>query len=224
MKTYTAPNIAAIAARALIPRDFLSITVRDIITDATTRFDFWSDAGAITVAVFNPDTGSNENRTFKGVGTLIGIGPIAHVSNLTVQTIAITFSGLTQDANDFFRTENARQAKVEMWRGWFNTDTRAILDAAEPHFFGVVDSIESLTPEEGGEATIELTCVSSQELTRANPDTRSDASQRLRDSVDEFYLDAAAVGEWNLFWGQKAGKLTTEEVAPEGNSLWSYTP
>ena len=224
MKTYTAPNIAAIADRALIPRDFLSITVRDASTDAPTTLNFWSDAAEITVAVFNPDTGSNENRTFKGVGSLIEIGPIAHVSNLTVQTVSMTFSGLTQDANDFFRTENARQAKVEMWRGWFNTDTRVILDAAEPHFFGVVDSIESVTPEEGGEATIELNCVSSQELTRSNPDTRSDASQRLRNAADEFYLDAAAVGEWNLFWGQKAGKLTTAEVDPNANGLFNYSP
>jgi hypothetical protein len=60
-----------------------------------------------------------------------------------------------------------------------------------------------------------LTCVShTQEMTRSNPDTRSDASQRLRSGTDNFYADCASVGEWEIFWGKKGGKMASKASNP----------
>jgi hypothetical protein len=39
-------------------------------------------------------------------------------------------------------------------------------------------------------------------MTRSNPDTRSNDSQKLRLSSDTFYKDTAATGDWEIFWGR----------------------
>jgi hypothetical protein len=63
------------------------------------------------------------------------------------------------------------------------------------------------------ESGVLLTCAShTQEILRSNPDTRSDASQRLRNSDDSFYKDTATVGDWELFWGRKQGKIETAKT------------
>jgi len=55
---------------------------------------------------------------------------------------------------------------------------------------------------------VTLTCTSNtSELTRTNPDTRSDASQRLRNPADDFFVDAAVVGQWVQFWGREGGEV-----------------
>jgi hypothetical protein len=46
-------------------------------------------------------------------------------------------------------------------------------------------------------------------MTRSNPDTRSDASQRVRAADDNFYQDTAVVSEWQHFWGSASGEVAT---------------
>ena len=43
-------------------------------------------------------------------------------------------------------------------------------------------------------------------MTRSNPDTRADVSQKLRSATDNFFADAAVAGEWEIYWGKKNGK------------------
>lgn len=208
MKSFTASNLAAIAEQSLMPRDFMSITVRDAVTDAPSTYHFWSGIGDKTALVYNPDTGSNENRTFKGAGQLIEIAPIAHVANLTVQDITVTMSALLSDVNDSFRLYNARQGVLEIWRGFLDAADMDLVDAAEPHFFGAIDRIEVNTGKEGEPSLVIAHCKSIlQQLVRFNPETRSDASQKLRNATDDFYKYTASVGEWEQFWGTKKGKL-----------------
>ena len=56
-------------------------------------------------------------------------------------------------------------------------------------------------PAEGGEAKAVLTCVShTVELTRSNPDVRSDESQKLRDG-DRFFRHAGSMASRKVYWG-----------------------
>lgn len=204
----TSPGIAAaLAARGLVARDFLWIVARNRDTGAPVPDGMWSDVGPITCQVINPNTGTAASRSFVGAGALVEISTVALVSNLTVQTVTVRMSQVSDRVNTLVRTYDCKQARVEVFRGLFDPDTRELVAPAEPRFVGFVDRIEIKTPAENEEGAVILTCVShTQEMTRSNPDTRSDASQRIRSETDNFFQDTTVVGEWELFWGKASGK------------------
>lgn len=191
----------ALEQRAIKVRDFIWFVVRDRITGEDVQAGFWSDVGTVDMQVVDPQTQALQVRTFEGAGSLISISPVPLVSNLTVQTVTVELSQVA-DANDLIRAYDARQARVEIFRGLFEVNSLIQIAPAEPRFAGFVDDPEILTPRENEEGKITLTCVShTQELTRSNPATRSDAYQRLRDASDTFRQHAAVVGSWDIKWG-----------------------
>lgn len=212
----------ALAARAIVARDFLWIVARTRDTGEAVTDGVWSDVGEITCEVINPNTGSAVTRSFIGAGTLVQISAIPLVSNLTVQTCTIKLSQVSDHVNDLVRTYDCKQARVEIFRGLFDPDTRLLVAPAVPRFVGFVDEIQITTPREGDEGGVELMCKShTQELTRSNPDTRSDASQRLRSATDNFYQDTTVVGEWQLFWGRSQGTVPTMPTPAEmARAVW----
>lgn len=211
-RSISSANQAALENRALVARDFLWVEVRNRDTGATVTDGMWSDYGTIDAAVMNPDTGLSETRTFTGAGGLIQISDIPLVNNLTVQNVTITLNQILEHVNDLLRGYDPKQGRVEIYRGLFDPATRKMVAAAECRFVGFIDEIEITTPKEGDEGGVTITCTShTQELTRSNPDTRSDASQRLRSATDNFFQDAAIVGDWNFFWGKQSGKVDTQK-------------
>jgi hypothetical protein len=213
-RSISAANQAALESRALVARDFLWLEVRNRDTGATATDGMWSDYGTVDAAVTDPDTGLSDTRTFSGAGGLIKISDIPLVNNLTVQNVTISLNQILDRVNDLLRGYDPKQGRVEIYRGLFDPATRRMVAAAECRFVGFIDEIEINTPKEGDEGGVTITCVShTQELTRSNPDTRSDASQRLRSSTDNFFQDAAVVGDWDFFWGKKSGKLTTNKAS-----------
>lgn len=201
-RTVSAENYAALQARRLVARDFLWFAVKDRTTGAPVYDGYWSDVGTYTANVVDPETGGTTSRQYFGSGTLISVSDIPVVSNLTVQNITITLSQVADRVNNLVRTYECKQGRVELHRGMFDYSTRALVAPATPRFVGYIDTIDIQTPKENSDGGVVLTCTShTQELTRANADTRSDASQRLRSSTDDFYHDTAVVGTWQIFWG-----------------------
>lgn len=201
-------NLAALGARTIFARDFLWIEAKERISRAKVTVGFWSDVGDLSANVRNPDTGSVVTRNWYGSGTLIGIDDIPLVCNVTVQTISIRMSQLDELVAQAVRGYDCKQARVEVYRGLFDPYSRRMVDAAECRFVGFIDDIDIKTPAENEDGGTVLQCKShTQEMTRANPDTRNDASQKLRSAIDNFYQDTAVVGEWQMFWGQEQGKL-----------------
>lgn len=200
-------NQDALEERALVARDFLWIVARDRESGDPVPDGMWSDVGNVTAEVVDPDTHLPDEREFFGSGTLIQIDDIPLVSNLTVQNVTIRMSQVEDRVNALFRTYDVKQARVEVFRGLFDPSTRLMVSPAECRFVGFVDKVEIRTPAEGEEGGVVLTCVShTQEMSRANPDTRSDESQKRRSGTDNFYQDVATVGEQELFWGRLSGK------------------
>lgn len=207
MRTVSSEISAALAAGRLVARDFLWIVARNRDTGAPVPDGMWSDVRSITCQVINPNTGAPATRSFVGAGALVEISAVPLVSNLTVQTVTVRMSQVSDRVNTLVRTYDCKQARVEVFRGLFNPDTRELVAPAEPRFVGFVDRIEIKTPAENEEGAVVLTCVShTQEMTRSNPDTRSDASQRIRSATDNFFQDTTVVGEFELFWGKASGK------------------
>lgn len=202
--------LTALAARTLVARDFIWFVARERDTGDPVTDGMWSDVGNITAEVINPDTGLAVERAFYGSGTLVAVSDIPLVSNVTVQQVTITLSQVDDRVADLVRTYDVKQARVEIFRGLFDPATRLLVAPAVPRFVGFVDQVEIQTPPEGEEGAVVLTCAShTQEMLRSNPDTRSHESQKLRSATDNFFQDASVVGEWELFWGKKSGKVVT---------------
>lgn len=211
----SAENFAALSARRLVARDFIWFVVRDRLTGNPVTDGYWSGAGTIAADVIDPDTGSVVSRTFVGAGSLVAISDVPLVSNLTVQHVTVTLSQVSERINDLVRGYECKQGKVQMFRGLFDPATRLQVAPAIPRFAGTIDEAPIETPAEGGVGDVTLTCTANtQELTRSNPDTRSDASQKLRDPADDFLRHTATVSDWQQFWGKDPGTIGTAGGGP----------
>lgn len=205
-RSLSSENYAAIQARRLDARDFLWIEVKTRDTGTPVFDGYWSDVGTITCDVIDPETGGTTSRTFYGAGGLIKISDVPLVSNLTVQNVTITLSQVADRVNDLVRTYECKFGKVQVFRGLFDPATRVMVAPAVPRFVGLIDEAPIKTPKEGETGSIEFTCTShTQELTRSNSDTRSDASQQLRHAGDDFLSDVNVVGGWQFSWGRSSG-------------------
>jgi len=201
MRTLPAGALTALSSGSVTIRDFLWLEVRDRTTGALYPVGFWSDLGTVSANVIDPRTGSTVSRSFQGAGGLVQMSQIPMTSNLTVQTVSVVMSQIS-NASDLVRTYEAKQARVEIFRGLFAPASLVQLAPAFPRFVGFIDSIDISTPAEGEDGSIEMTCVShSQEMSRYNTVTRSDADQVRRAPGDTFSQHAASVGTWELNWG-----------------------
>jgi len=210
-RNISAENLAALAARRLVARDFLTIVARTRDTGAPVTDNMWSDVGNVTASVVDPDTGLEDSRDFYGSGTLVAISDIPLVANLSVQNVTIQMSQVNDRVEQLVRDYDCQQARVEIFRGLFDPETRQMVAPAECRFVGFVDKIEITTPSENEEGGVTLTCAShTQEMTRSNPDTRSHESQKLRSATDSFYEDSSTAGEWEIFWGSIKGKVPSQ--------------
>lgn len=211
MRNVSAENLAALEAHALVARDFLWIVARERGAGVPVAEGLWSDVGDVSAAVINPDTGLAVTRTWRGSSTLVAMDDIPLVANLTVQTVTIRLSQILERVNQLVRDYDCQQARVEVYRGLFDPNTRLMVAPAECRFVGFVDKIEIKTPSENEEGGVDLICAShTQEMTRSNPDTRSHESQLRRNATDTFYKDTAVVGDWELFWGSIKGKVPSQ--------------
>ena len=210
MRDITAENWTALQQRTVMPRDFIWFVVRNRISGAPVVDGYWSDIGTIDAQIIDPDTGGYATRTFYGAGSLIQISDIPLVSNITVQNITVTLSQVADRVNALVRQYDCKQGRVEIYRGLFDPMTRQMVSPASPRFVGTIDQAPIRTPREGESGDVVLTCTSNTvELTRTNPDTRSDASQRLRSDTDDFFYDVTTVGSWQHFWGKFGGEVRT---------------
>lgn len=207
MKSALSANAAALLGRVVMPRDFMEITVRNRSTGAAVVERIWSDSFTITADVQDVDSGGTLTASWSGAGGLVDMDPIPRVANLAVQQVEVRFLSGAMDADRILRTYDPHQAPVRMWRGYLNTDTRQLFAPAEPLFFGFIDDVDMVDIKAGGDGWHRITLAShTQEASRSNPEMRSDASQRQRSATDDFFADAANVGSWELFWGQKSDK------------------
>lgn len=221
MRQISAANQIAMQQRQLVARDFLRLIVRRRDTGTLVAENLWSDVGNVTAEVINPDTGLPEAHDWYGSSTLVQIDDIPLVSNLSVQNVNIRLNQIDDRINDLIRLYDAKQGRVEVYRGLFDPNDRLMVAPAECRFVGFIDQIDVTTPSENEEGGVVLTCAShTQEMTRSNPDTRSDNSQRLRFATDDFYVDTSTAGEWELFWGAEQGKVPSNSRRDRSGSFF----
>lgn len=217
MRDLSAETYEALQARKLVARDFIWFVVKDRVTGNPVTDGYWSDVGEVSAQVIDPESGGVVARSFHGALGLIQISDIPLVSNITVQNVQVKLSQVSEHVRDLVHGYECKQGQVQIWRGLFDPDSRLLVGPATPRFVGFIDDIEITTPAENEDGGVTLTCVShTQEMTRYNPDTRSDASQRLRADNDNFFQDTTVVGGWQHFWGRNSGTVTTSSTDTSG--------
>lgn len=218
MKSYSANTVAALAARRLMPRDFVWIVARDRTSGDPVTVGFWSDLANVTALVVDPDTGNPVLRTFYGAGSLIQVTDIPAIVGVSVERVTVTMSQLHDQVEEAIRLYDCQQARIEIHTGLLDPDSRKLVDPATPMFVGFIDFIEIKTPAENEDGAAILTCTSgTQEMLRSNPSTRSHADQQIRAPGDDFFLDAAVCGDWDHYWGDVK---KVDSVAPQGLFGW----
>lgn len=219
MKIYPPNTVAALAARRLMPRDFLWIVARDRETGAPVEVGFWSDLANVTAELVDPDTGLAVQRPFYGSGSLISISDIPAIVGVSVENVTIVMSQLHDEVEQALRLYDCKLARIEIFSGLLDPSSRKLVDPAQPRWVGFIDHIDIRTPAENEEGAAVLTCASgTQELLRSNPSTRSHADQQIRAPGDDFFKDAAVCGEWDHYWGDVSKDVATSQ--PKGLFGW----
>lgn len=186
-------------------RFFIWITARSLVDNSAQSIGFWNDVGNITTNVLDGLTGNLTSRLFYGAGEIISVDNITLTADVTIRKLNISLSDKDDAVNNFIRGYNLRNAAVQVYIG-FNSGTQphTLIDEPSPFFVGYVDEAPIVTPQEGGVGQVTLICVSAaRELTRGNPDVRSNASQKNRLSNDTFYKYVVEMGEREVVWGAR---------------------
>lgn len=206
VKSISAEFYDILRERVLIERRYVWLQVKSRDTGSPAFFGFSNAPNDQTVEVRDGITGAIVNRIFRP--GLLNVGSIRLVSDMTIQNLEIDLSGVDGRVENAIRGFTPRQAIVQVYYRVRSEDETVAVPTAEPIFVGFVDRTPIQTPEQGGVSTITLVCNSyGYELTKNNPDMRSNASQKDRSDSDKFYKHVQNVSDWKLWWGTRAGKL-----------------
>lgn len=204
MRNISVANQLALANardKGLVPRQFFWITVRDRESGEPVDLGLWSGDEDIVLDVLSGSTGLPESRTYYG-GVNLEIGEITRVSDLTIQSLDVSFSAIAPICKSIVFEHDPRLAKVEVHAGWLDTVTREITDEPEIDFLGEVDGAPVTTGSVGQDSNITLKVVSDaiSMLARKNPRKRSYEAQKRR-SGDEFGKYRNSTQSWHVKWG-----------------------
>lgn len=196
------------AREGVIPRNFVWITAKDRETGTLESIGFWDGLDSVDVTVVSGTTGALEERTYHAWGALLQIDRIQRAPELSIRTIRIGLSQVSEAVQQVFRGYDARLAPVEVHRGFLNPETRLLLAPPVPRFIGWINKAPLTTPKAGEEGGVSVEVVSHvRMLTRTNPGRRSDNTQRQRGG-DRFRRYAGTAAEWEFWWGEKSGTVS----------------
>lgn len=203
-----AATLAAIEnSTSLVIRDFVWFQAKDRSTGDPVEIGLWTDVDTVTANVIDPNTGLAVARNYTGDGSIVSLGIIPEVIDLTIQSVSISLSNIHPIVNTLIRTNNARHAPVQIHRGFLDPVSHALVSEPLPQFVGMVNEIEVNTAEAGGEGEVSMTLVSQvRELTRTFGGRRSDTTQKLRNSGDDFRVYTGVAGQWEreIRWGEES--------------------
>jgi hypothetical protein len=203
MLSLTTPETNAIRAGTVSTRDLVWITARNRSNGDPVGIGFWSDAGNVSFNVIDALTGSTVGRSFNG-GSLLSVGEIENVSDLSVITVQLEFSAFDAAVELAMRTHDVRLAPVQIYQLLLDPLTSIPVAAARARFVGIIDEAPVTDGKEGEGGVVRMVAASqSRELSRVNSSVRSHDSQLARAAGDAFYKDTATVGEWDIAWGQQ---------------------
>ena len=209
MRLLDSAEIDALQAGGAVARDLVWITAKHGSTGLPFTQGYWNGIRDTAISVRDALSGQTVSRSFRGRGALVGVGPIPLTADITIRNVDVMLSQIDTNVMTLVRSHDVRAAPIQIYRVLLDPGTRAPVASAKSRFAGYVDGAPINTPSEGSDGSVTLRCVSAtREFTRTNPQVRSHESQLARTGgADDFYIDTAVVGEWDLAWGQKRGPI-----------------
>lgn len=161
----------------------------------------WRGEGSQKIVVTDLFTGLAAARDFHA-GGLLEIGPVRFEQGLNVRPIPVRLSAISDAVLIAFREYDARGAKVQAWRRFYDPETRLPVAAPVRWFKGYVNKAPSERPAPGGEAAMSVEVVSTaRHLTNASGLKKSHAAQQRREG-DMIRQYKGTAREWPVLWGQ----------------------
>ena len=196
-----------LARQGVIPRDFVWITAKNLVTGLPESAGFWNGLDTVDVTVISGTTGEEVTRTYAAWGSLLKIDPIQRSPEINIRTIKLALSQISPAVQAIFRGYDTRLAPVEIHRGFMDLETHQPIAPPTVRFVGWINKAPINTPAVGGEGGISVDVVShARMLTRTNSAKRSDESQKRRDG-DRFRRYSSVADQWDFWWGEKKGKI-----------------
>lgn len=150
---------------------------------------------------FDPE--GTGDRLYYGAGALIDVAPMEFVPGLLVQRQRLSLGGLTTEVEQLVRGYDVRQAPATIHVARLNPLSGAVL-GFDRAFKGFVDGVSISEPEQGGNATLDVTLVSEMRaLTETQPDKVSDEAHQRAETNDRWLRYADTSGTVSVFWGQR---------------------
>lgn len=208
MSEFTLDQTEALATRQVMRRWFIWVDALDPIGDPAPA-GFWDDVGNVEI----------DGRTYYGSGTVITIGELQAVSDLSIPGLRITVSNIETTSANLVRGNTLAQRSIIVSLGIYDVAARALIPPLVPRFVGVIDDIEIITPAAGDRSSIELICESAaRAMTIRRTDTRSPASCQERAATDRFYDYTAGQAERVIYFGRAGGSSAGAAVRNKGSN------
>lgn len=207
MRDWAAPTVNYLNARqGIIERWFLYFIGKNRTTGAIEEIGFTNLPYTVTVSVISGQTGLPVSRDYVGVGSLIEVGDVALVSDLTIQTFRAKLTQTNPSVNNAIRGYDTRNAKAEMHYGLFDLNSRKLIDTPYPQFVGFLNKSPIKRAAAGGSGGVQVEMVSrTRELTIVNSAVKSDEYQQVRAPGDRFRKYSSVANLWQVWWGEAKG-------------------
>lgn len=141
------------------------------------------------------------SRTYVGQAGRFTITPTPSVSDGSIQSVEIVFSGVDPTIYPFVTNEAWHQQPMEISRLIMNPVTSAI-DDVRVWFAGFIDAIY-IREAANGQTVLGVRCESvSRDIERKGTATRSEASQRRINANDGFFKYVAQMPVKEIYWGR----------------------
>ncbi|MFG1417010.1 DUF2163 domain-containing protein [Xanthobacter sp. V0B-10] len=195
MRSFNSDTLALLDAGRVVIRDMIDFQL------GGGTYGFWSGIGSLSYA----------GLTYVGAGSLIKVGDLDYVSDLSSAAVTFALAGiansdLTPDTLASIEDEDYHGRPVILRRAYIHPDTRALV-SVERIWRGYIDQI-SHTYTIGGEAVLEVACESrARDNTRRGYRTYADADQRRIDPADGSLRHAATASKATIYWGKLPGQV-----------------
>lgn len=191
---------------AVLPRNFVLVTVRRLDNDSPVTFGFTDLGEDVSANVIDGQTGATVTHTFYGdEAPIAGMDAIPYRVGVTIDTIEIRLNSLHPVVEEMVRGHNCRNAPVQCHRGWLSPQSRLLVAPPRCRHLGEVNGTPIVTGAVGERGQVTLKVVSrSRELTRVNP-ARAGFEFYAARSNDQWGRYSGTAGQWPFFWGEVEG-------------------
>ena len=188
MRSLSSDMLAAIVAGTLAPIYLVALQF-----DSGTKY-MWTGIGTV---VWN-------GQDWEGQGDFLGVSSITQTGDLQAESITISLSGIDTGNVSSALTDVSTLSKANVWLGFLNLSTGAIISDPSPCFTGHLDV--ATVQDDGADIVISISCENDLiKLAQASERRFTNDDQQIDYPTDTGFQYVPWVQLWNGAWGGSGG-------------------